>query len=114
MNRTKKYLKSKGYKFDEDYPWLPYEDGPVTLEETRLNINDGGVYIAVIYTSITAVYQLGRDGVCRKVDTYKAMELIEQESFDEDDDYYTPSSTAGDYGPSNPWDAPGMSISDFI
>lgn len=27
---------------------------------------------------------------------------------------YTPSSTAGDYGPSNPWDAPGMSIRDFI
>lgn len=24
------------------------------------------------------------------------------------------SCTAGDYGPSNPWDAPGMSISDFI
>ena len=27
---------------------------------------------------------------------------------------YTPSSTAGDYGPGNPWDAPGMSIRDFI
>lgn len=25
-----------------------------------------------------------------------------------------PSSTAGDYGPGNPWDAPGMSIRDFI
>lgn len=25
-----------------------------------------------------------------------------------------PSSTAGDYGPSNPWNAPGMSIHDFI
>lgn len=25
-----------------------------------------------------------------------------------------PSSTAGDYSPSNPWDAPGMSIRDFI
>ena len=25
-----------------------------------------------------------------------------------------PSSTNGDYGPSNPWDAPGMSVSDFI
>lgn len=25
-----------------------------------------------------------------------------------------PSSTGGDYGPSNPWDAPGMKISDFI
>lgn len=25
-----------------------------------------------------------------------------------------PSSTAGDYSPSNPWDAPGMSIRDFV
>ena len=32
---------------------------------------------------------------------------------DEDDEHYTPSSTRGDYGPSNPWDAPGMSIHDF-
>lgn len=28
--------------------------------------------------------------------------------------HYTPSSTNGDYSPSNPWDAPGMSIRDFI
>lgn len=27
---------------------------------------------------------------------------------------YIRSSTNGDYSPSNPWDAPGMSISDFI
>lgn len=33
--------------------------------------------------------------------------------FDNDEDYI-PSSTNGDYSPSNPWDAPGMSISDFI
>ena len=25
-----------------------------------------------------------------------------------------PSSTGGDYSPANPWDAPGMSVSDFI
>ena len=31
-----------------------------------------------------------------------------------DDDEYTPSSTNGDYSPSNPWDAPGNSISMFI
>ena len=31
-----------------------------------------------------------------------------------EDDYYCPSSTGGDYSPSNPWDAPGMSIKDFI
>ena len=33
---------------------------------------------------------------------------------DEEEDAYCPSCTAGDYGPGNPWDAPGMSISDFI
>ena len=27
---------------------------------------------------------------------------------------YVPSATRGDYSPSNPWDAPGMCISDFI
>ena len=27
---------------------------------------------------------------------------------------YTPSAGRGDYGPSNPWDAPGMSVSDFV
>jgi hypothetical protein len=27
---------------------------------------------------------------------------------------YTPSSTYGDYSPSNPWNAPGMSVKDFI
>ena len=32
----------------------------------------------------------------------------------EDDWYYTPSSTRGDYSPSCPWNAPGMSVSDFI
>ena len=34
------------------------------------------------------------------------------EGFEEDE--YCPSSTNGDYSPSNPWNAPGMSISDFI
>lgn len=40
--------------------------------------------------------------------------------FEEDTGYigqeerYTPSSTARDYSPTHPWDAPGMSIRDFI
>lgn len=40
----------------------------------------------------------------------------EDDEYDEydDDDYYTPSATRGDYSPSNPWAAPGMSMSDFI
>lgn len=31
-----------------------------------------------------------------------------------DEEEYTPSAENGDYSPSNPWDAPGMSVSDFI
>lgn len=34
--------------------------------------------------------------------------------WDDEDDEYTPSAENGDYSPSNPWDAPGMSIKDFI
>lgn len=39
-------------------------------------------------------------------------------NIEEDDDeyhyHYTPSAERGDYSPSNPWDAPGMKMSDFI
>ena len=34
--------------------------------------------------------------------------------WDEAQEEYVPSAENGDYGPSNPWDAPGMSIRDFI
>lgn len=33
---------------------------------------------------------------------------------EENDDEYVPSAENGDYSPGNPWDAPGMSIHDFI
>lgn len=42
---------------------------------------------------------------------------VDEDSYDEEefeDEEYIPSSTYRDYGPSNPWDAPGMSIKDFI
>ena len=34
--------------------------------------------------------------------------------FESDVEPYVHCSTNGDYSPSNPWDAPGMSVSDFI
>lgn len=40
--------------------------------------------------------------------------LLDCECLDFEDDEYIPSSTNGDYSPSNPWDAPGMTIWDFI
>lgn len=33
---------------------------------------------------------------------------------DDEDEEYVPSAENGDYSPSNPWDAPGMSAKDFI
>ena len=39
-------------------------------------------------------------------------EEIEEIDFDDEDDFT--SSYYGDYGPNNPWDAPGMSVRDFI
>jgi hypothetical protein len=46
---------------------------------------------------------------------YRWFEVPEDfEDEEEDGEEYIPSSTNGDYSPSHPWDAPGMSISDFI
>lgn len=43
---------------------------------------------------------------------YETMRNLHIGEYEDDD--CTPSATNGDYSPSNPWDAPGMSISDFI
>lgn len=124
MNKTKKYLRGKGYKFDCDYPWLPYEDGQLTLEGAYLEFTKQKVFYIKVFTSITMVYELERSGLCRLVesreweeinkDDYEYSDYEYEEAFGLADDYYTPSATHGDYSPSCPWKAPGMSISDFI
>lgn len=45
---------------------------------------------------------------------YEAPYLNEDEEQIESDGEYIRSSTNGDYSPSAPWNAPGMSIKDFI
>ena len=52
------------------------------------------------------------DEVCEMENHEKEFFGIETES--EEDDEYIPSSENGDYSPSYPWNAPGMSIKDFI
>ena len=42
------------------------------------------------------------------------MSFTKYPAWEDDTGYYTPCATNGDYSPSNPWDAPGMSIRDFI
>jgi hypothetical protein len=47
---------------------------------------------------------------------YRWFEVPEEcvSRFKEENAEYTPSAENGDYSPSNPWDAPGMKMSDFI
>ncbi len=42
------------------------------------------------------------------------MEQYREATGEDADSHTAPSSTGGDYSPANPWDAPGMSASDFI
>ncbi len=42
------------------------------------------------------------------------MERYRDATGEDADDHTVPSSAGGDYSPANPWDAPGMSASDFI
>ena len=42
------------------------------------------------------------------------MNEYEDKMIEEDEEEYIPFSSNGDYSPSNPWDAPVMSIRDFI
>lgn len=55
------------------------------------------------------------DEVCEMSESEKEFFGIETESEEEEyEEEYCPSSTHGDYSPSCPWNAPGMSIKDFI
>lgn len=49
-------------------------------------------------------------GACRDCGISTAIDDMDVEECEP----YTPSATAGDYSPSCPWNAPGMSVSDFI
>lgn len=42
------------------------------------------------------------------------MTKLNNEEDDDSEEYTCPSSMEGDYSPSNPWDAPGMSVADFF
>lgn len=61
MTKYKEYLRSKGFKLDSDYPFLPYSvKGTPTLEcvSTGINLNHKCVYIIshyVVGDSITCI-----------------------------------------------------------
>ena len=76
----------------------------------------------VTYPGLVSVQFFGDDLIFNTVEEAKQWideaasepvgDLIDAEDWD--DEPYIPSSSRGDYGPGNPWEAPGMSVRDFI
>ena len=52
MTRYKKHLKdTRGQRFSEDYPFLPYDFGMFTIEDVDAYVIRGGVVLCKRYTS---------------------------------------------------------------
>lgn len=96
-----KYLEKHGFSFLWDYPLTEIDH----IVENDLNVVlvDCSRYEGSKYVSEYRWFEVPED-----------FEEEEDDDIEEDMEDYTPSSTNGDYSPSNPWDAPGMSTSDFI
>lgn len=62
MNRFKKFVKSQGFKLENDYPWLPYQigSGPVTLE--GVNVNSENCCIQLVYDVDIVNYRWDQHG----------------------------------------------------
>ena len=61
MNAFKRYVKKKGFKLENDYPWLPYNIKPHMTIETIL-CNSEYCFIVLGYTSISTIVHFNRDG----------------------------------------------------
>lgn len=51
MNRFKKYVRNKGIKLENDYPWLPYE--------TKHNITLEGIFVSSSTATLIYFYNVG-------------------------------------------------------
>lgn len=58
MNRFKKELRKQGVKLENDYPWLPFDCGSVTLESVC--VNSELCTVTKYYTSIACVDHYNR------------------------------------------------------
>lgn len=76
-------------------------------EEYAFNSNDPDGYSWWART-----YAKGADNY--PLTLYGDKDYFEDLEEEDEDEEYTSSASRGDYSPSNPWDAPGMSMSDFI
>lgn len=86
------------------------DDGTVeVVKESNCSLADvDGDYI---FDTKNSLYRIQAD---EPISEDKYAEILDCYNEHQDDDEYVPSAENGDYGPSNPWDAPGMSVKDFI
>ena len=67
------------------------------------------------YSDNTQIVVTGDDYCWFHVEQDESVICLDVEDLEECyEEEYVPSSENGDYGPCNPWDAPGMSVRDFI
>ena len=72
MTRYKTYLKSKGYKFNEDYDYLPWDNyhrQRETLEDSDCEVTENNELIVIDSWDVaTIISYIGRDGEIVKQD----------------------------------------------
>lgn len=110
--------------------WFPYYGNPFMSQhffgvdhcemdgdsETRL-FNDFPSAFAFFSSQLKRTFHYSGDPTPHRVYTTVDLERDFLEYLDEmeyGDEPYVPSASNGDYSPSCPWNAPGMSVSDFI
>ena len=49
MTRYNKELRKSGYKLECDYPWLPFEQGSIEIEEVNTKIVGNRIVIITCY-----------------------------------------------------------------
>lgn len=103
------------YPFSElDYLIEEKEDGAIfLLYDGRLYETDEDTEVDKIRGARNVICRHCKLDMCEWCVVERTLADAENGEFEEDE-HYIRSSTNGDYSPSNPWEAPGLSISDFI
>ena len=105
------------YPFSElDYLFeTEHDDTTFLLYNGRLYETDEDTELQKLHEAKNIICKYCRSDMCEWCKVENMVTDAENGTlFNNDDEYYIPSSTNRDYGPSNPWDAPGMRVSDFI
>lgn len=96
-----------------DYLMEEKEDGTVfLLYDGRLYEGDEDTEAEKIHEARNTICRHCQSDMCEWCVVERTLMDAENGEFDEDE-HYIRSSINGDYGSNNPWDAPGMSVSDF-